>query len=160
MAATGVESTTDEATLVPTALMANTRNLCSTPPTRFVYDIERRMTEITSEVVQVVPPSVEYSERYPMMRLPPSDDGVAQYNVAPLNEAYTASERGAVGDSSARGVSTTVLLAGLVPVEFTALTRNECATAERPAIVRVLLTDTPSLTVDHVDPASTDDSTM
>ena len=83
------------------------------------------MTGTTSEVVQVVPPSVEYSVRYPVTRLPPSDDGVAQYNVAPLNEAYTANERGAVGGSSARGVSTTVLLAGLVPVEFTALTRNE-----------------------------------
>ena len=125
VAATGVDSTTDEATLVPTALIAYTRNLCSTPPTRFVYDIERRLTEITSEVVQVVPPSMEYSVRYPVMRLPPSDDGVAQYNVAPLNEAYTASARGALGGSIERGVSTTVLLAGLVPVEFTALTRNE-----------------------------------
>jgi hypothetical protein len=94
------------------------------------------------------------------MRLPPSDDGVAQYNVAPLNEAYTASERGAVGDSSASGVSTTVLLAGLVPVALTALTRNECATAERPVIAKVLFTDTPSLTVVHVEPASIDDSMM
>ena len=125
MAATGVESTTDEATLVPTALIANTRNLCGTPPTRFEYDIERRITEIISEVVQVAPPSVEYSARYPVMRLPPSDDGVAQYSVAPLKEAYTASERGALGGSIERGVRTTVLLAGLVPVEFTALTRNE-----------------------------------
>ena len=115
---------------------------------------------MTSERVQVVPPSAEYSVRYPVIRLPPSDNGVAQYSVAPLNEAYTAGARGELGDSSARGVSTIVLLAGLVPVEFTALTRNECATAERPAIVRVLLTDTPSLTVDHVEPASTDDSMM
>ena len=94
------------------------------------------------------------------MGLPPSDDGVAQYKVAPLNEAYTASARGALGDSSASGMSTTVLLAGLVPVVFTALTRNEWATAERPVTVKVLLVDTPSLMVDHVVPAFTDDSMM
>jgi hypothetical protein len=53
-----------------------------------------------------------------------------------------------------------VLLAGLVPVEFNALTRNEWATAERSRTVKVLLVDTPSLTVDHVEPASIDDSMM
>jgi hypothetical protein len=125
VAATGVASTEEDATLVPTALIANTRNLCSTPPTRFVYDIDRRLTGTTSDVAQVAPPSVEYSARYPVTALPPLDDGVAQYKVAPLNEAYTAKERGAVGASSASGVRTTVLLAGLVAVEFTALTRNE-----------------------------------
>jgi hypothetical protein len=57
-------------------------------------------------------------------------------------------------------MSTTVLLAGLVPVVFTALTRNEWATAERPVTVKVLLVDTPSLMVDHVVPAFTDDSMM
>jgi hypothetical protein len=160
VAATGVESTTDEATLVPTALIAKTRNLWRTPPTRFVYVIERLVTAMRSERVHVVPPSVEYSVRYPVTALPPSEDGVAQYNVAPLNEAYTASARGAVGGSIERGVSITVLLAGLVPVEFTALTRNEWATAERARTVNVLLVDTPSLTVDHVEPASIDDSMM
>jgi hypothetical protein len=115
---------------------------------------------MTSERVHVKPPSAEYSVRYPVIRLPPSDNGVAQYSVAPLNEAYTAGARGELGDSSARGVSVIVLLAGLVPVEFTALTRNECAMAERPVTVNVLLVVTPSLTVVHVEPASTDDSMM
>lgn len=41
VAATGVPSTTVEASLDPTALIAYTRNLCGTPPTRFEYDIER-----------------------------------------------------------------------------------------------------------------------
>ena len=63
VAATGVASTTVEASLVPTALIAYTRNLCSTPPTRFVYDTERLATEMRSELVHVVPPSVEYSVR-------------------------------------------------------------------------------------------------
>jgi hypothetical protein len=53
-----------------------------------------------------------------------------------------------------------VLLAGLVPVEFTAFTRNEYAMAERPVTVKVLLADTPSMTVVHVEPALTDDSMM
>lgn len=95
------------------------------------------------------------------MALPPSDNGVAQYNVAPLNEAYTASARGAVGNSSGRGVSTTVLLAGLVPVAFTALTRNEYAMVElRPVIEEDNAADTPSFTVDQVVPVLTDDSMM
>ena len=114
-----------------------------------------------SELVQVVPPSVEYSVRYPVMRLPPSDNGVAQYKVAPLNDAYTANERGTDGGSRGRGLSTTVLLAGLVPVAFTALTRKVYAMVPlRPLIVEVLVADTPSLTVVQVTPSSTDDSMM
>ena len=62
------------------------------------------------------------------MRLPPSDDGVAQYKVAPLNEAYTASARGEVGAVrilGATGLARTGVVAVPVPTAFTAETRNE-----------------------------------
>jgi len=52
-------------------------------------------------------------------------------------------------------------LAGLVPPEFTALTRNEYVTPfVSPVTVADVAVETPSANVDHVDPLFDENSTM
>ena len=57
---------------------------------------------------------------------------------------------GALGTPTA---ARTTSLEGLLPAEFTALTRNEYVTPlVRPVTVADVAVDTPSLNVDHVEP--------
>jgi hypothetical protein len=104
----------------------------------------------------------EETALYEVMAEPPSDDGMLHRTATRVSPVVAVTFRGSLGAvAAARGVTVIVADAGLVPYEFTALTRTDTGTSGvmlvRDAVVAVL---TPSFHTVHVDDEFTLYSTM
>jgi hypothetical protein len=77
----GVVVAAVDGALLPTELTAITRTMCGVPPASPVRTVERTVEATDAPRVHDVPPSTEYSTRYPVTEEPPLVNGVDQYTV-------------------------------------------------------------------------------
>jgi hypothetical protein len=115
---------TFEGTLEPTALRAVTRKLFVTPGVKASIRTERLKFDRVATTTHVAPASVERHTSYEVTAVPPLLTGDPQDKYADVPEIKPVIDVGADGTAKAIGVIVTTLDEGLLPIAFTANTRN------------------------------------